>query len=308
MGRVLLVFLFATSLLASGQTIVVSQPGQSPIPATPTATLPGSGTPSGAPPMGGVNDGRTGGSGAVYQPNYAAPGGYLVTTPTATAETVNPMPPAPGDNFRAADPNKGTGYGVQSFQSDADSKAAAPAMSLAQAAAQYKQQRESMKSRTFMNGDLYALKGNPGAQFANGEMSLPQNDDAGTAAGENIQPSGDTTGVLNPRDLAEVERALARSRINADQDAAVNNASGTENVEMARARLPESDEAADESTQPAANQPAADRRAANAASQDEVAADRLPASSSSLPLIAFLGCAAIAIGVSYRLIAARSRK
>jgi hypothetical protein len=216
-------------------TPAVSQPmsGALPVPAPPEATLPGSGTPVGVPPELGINDARTGGTGAIVQPGIsdlqiggqqllpmpvqvatpqAAPqnaataqagaptevGEYEVTQEGSTATM--PTTPTIGEQFRS--PLAMSGSAGQATRR----------MSLAEFASQLKVKKPLTK-RTFDNNDIAALNNQAPNTLRPASEDLPQGDQPAPAA----PPKKDNTRVLDQKDLRKVQDALERSKQNQNQ-------------------------------------------------------------------------------------------
>jgi hypothetical protein len=254
MGRILgISWLFAalaTAAIAQNQTStvvitatpvpipgpVVSQPmsGALPVPAPPEAALPGSGTPLGAPPQLGINDARTGGTGAIVQPGVgdlriggqqllpvpvqvatpeAAPGNLgapqaggaaaYVSSEGSQAENAGTMPTEPGSTQEFRAPLSLTGDSRSTRQ-----------MSLAEFAAQLKVKKPLTK-RTFDNNDISALNSQAPSGLRPASEDLPQSD-------QPVQPTPpkkdqNNTRVLDQNDLKKVQDALERSKKNQSQ-------------------------------------------------------------------------------------------
>lgn len=302
MFRSLLVFGLASSLLAvcqvpagttvNGGYVAPAMPGP-PLLTPPNAALPGSGPATGAPPAVGVNDSRYGGAGDVYAPSSGTLiGSELPATPSTVVATG-------ADNAAASSANpsgKAVNVGMGDFE---EQPANQPETSLADIARKYKAERAAKHPSEFDNNNIpHASYGTPDTNAA----ALPQSDQASATYGSSGTASA-PEGVFDQGDYAAVQGALARTQ------AASHTTASNDTVASAMPDPNQPYAAQDNSAQQPAN---ANQQNANDATTPQVdnqannnvaAKKQLPASASSLPLIAFLGLIALAVGgmFTYRL-------
>jgi hypothetical protein len=226
---------FTQQVNTSTGTAVVGNPAVmtngAPVIITPPAvTLPGSGTPVGAPVQVGVNDPRN-------PSGYVQESGPMVTSPsvlTITPPSVSvPNAPVSVAGPVAATATNGTsaaanGRATNTGANGASSAAAVPAgfnmgvagpasmststhgTTVADAAARFKAEKASIRARMITNQDIAALNGRNGngiGMNANNQ-SMPQSD---VPANQN-QSDGSSQGVLDQRDLNAVKAAVARTQ------------------------------------------------------------------------------------------------
>jgi hypothetical protein len=229
-------FGFAQQVNTSTGTAVVGNPAVmtngAPVIITPPAvTLPGSGTPVGAPVQVGVNDPRN-------PSGYVQESGPMVTSPsvlTITPPSVS-VPNAPvsvAGPFAASGTNgtNSTANGAATTNTGANgsgSAATVPAgfsmgvagpalmststrgLTVADAAARFKAEKASIRARVITNQDIAALNGRNGngiGMNANNQ-SMPQSD----VPANQSQNDASSTGVLDQRDLNAVNAAVARTQ------------------------------------------------------------------------------------------------
>jgi hypothetical protein len=213
----------------SGNAPVTS--GALPLPAPPSAALPGSGTPVGAPPDVNVNNAAQGGSGAIVQPGAVVVGGEAyVNQPPAVATPVSTPQNIPGPEAtagietvpsasEATQPTTPMILG-RTFAGSATVPAPAPAKSLGEVAAQMRGNKPLPK-RTFDNSDITALNQQAPQGLRPQSEDLPQGDQPLTAtpqqkgkkpsAAKPPQPQAGN-GALDQNDLAAVEAAVKKSK------------------------------------------------------------------------------------------------
>ena len=205
-----------------------------PLLSTPNVALSGSGTPTGAPPALGVNDLRGNAVGSVYVPgsvSATAPGQTAFSSPAVVSGGTAAAVPA-GPNAAAGD-NAATALAapmgiMTSFIPDSRSRTAASAaapISLGEIAAQFRSKGKPQpvqSDRVYTNNDILAM-GNT-ATFRGQTVDLPQSDVANPEPDENapaanprqqsreLQRESDDKGVLDARDLRDVEAAIARNK------------------------------------------------------------------------------------------------
>lgn len=217
----------------SGNAPVTS--GALPLPAPPSAALPGSGTPVGAPPDVNVNNAAQGGSGAIVQPGAVVVGGQAyvneppaVATPLATPQNI-PGPeatPAMETIPSASEATQPTAPVIlgRTFAGSATVQAPAPQKSLGEVAAQIRGNKPLAK-RKFDNNDITALNQQAPQGLRPQSEDLPQGDQPLTAtpqpkgkkpsAARPPQPQANIQGdqgALDQNDLAAVEAAVKRSK------------------------------------------------------------------------------------------------
>jgi hypothetical protein len=285
MGRVVAIFQLSVSLTCFSQTNTPQN----------TTTIPAHVNLEPAPP---VQYGTASSTNVVSQPpgtvgeaNYgtpfvpAGPPPSVVVPSTAPTNAVVGLP---------ADVNmNGVSYATEAAPS------AAPSVGVADAAARYRTSKAGMKSRVIDNNTLSTLDKNPSGLVTANEMTMPQSDVSPeeAAALRNAKPThaaADET--LDPRDLAAVEAAVRRGENG--QDIAEPNNSASENQAGAQSGQVSGDAAPNAVPAQGQNQ----NRATGAANQQEPQAprnderERLPESSSALPLLALLGFIALSGG------------
>jgi hypothetical protein len=253
MGRTLGMLLFCLSITAAAQVNVVGgyavpQPTSVPLLSPPNVALPGSGTPTGAPPALGVNDLRNNPTGAIYTPGIGETivGGQNLTGNAYVVSTnvnAGPANEATGQPFSAVEQRSGNAAGgnapipgnarqqqggnqrpmtvpfgiMTKFTPDASRGPAAPLVgsSLGEVAAQLRAKKNVVADRNIVNADVNAL-GNR-ATFRGRTVELPQADqlpqgDAADQQGRSPQASDRSEGVLDQNDLRDVEAAVERSK------------------------------------------------------------------------------------------------
>ncbi len=299
MRRYVPLFLLSASLTLSAQVVVTSNgqatlggPGitpaqslssqpQSIVPAN--IALPGSGAATGLPPDVTVNNSAKGGEGSVFQPIQAVgtvsateavsgAGNTLGVTSGNTSGVTSNM----SSSMTSSAGLRPLNLGIQNF-AGAQPVDARSVISLGEVA-RLNKTRNAQQAKTFTNETLGVPRtaDQPQASNASGEFSN------GRATPANV--------VLDQNDLAKVEAALQRHD-GAAQNEEVAGASPTANPAAEYARISSEAESAAPSTQ-AENVPSKEGRGG----LDE----RLPASSSALPLLALLGFAAFSGGIAYR--------
>lgn len=275
------------------------------VPAPPNAALPGSGTPTGTVPDLGINNPLQNVGGAVYQPGVSGyeVGGvpvsneqYLISTPTTNVP--NAIAPAAASETAAS---PGTAAAVSSVYGYASANGAAltsGGKSLAEIAERYHprpSQNAANSKRVFANGDIYALAQKDTGLPKNGSASeaLPQNDQGPEAAQAN--DSNKAADVLDARDLAEVEAAIARSRQVAPNSQATElaqNQPSSSGGQTAQPALPQNDNADTN----APNSTAATSSTDQNGEPTRESAKRLPQTGTELPLMALMGFGALSAG------------
>jgi hypothetical protein len=338
MGRVLGCFVLTLALLGiasaqasngttNGPTAASTmQPAVLGVPAPPNVALPGSGTPTGTPPNLDVNNSLTNSGGSIYQPGVSGyvVGGqpvsgeqYLVSTPTSTPQ--NPLATNNSSATTSSTAPSGTAPSVPNFSASryigsmnsadlkvtaqSSPKAAAPGKSLAEIAEQFHPRQPGQK-HVYVNGDIYALSNKLTPMGGAQNSAMPQSDqqasEQGSANSSRVQTKPED--VLDPNDLAAVERALARS---------TQNQNGGQTTEAANQQNPPSNPATNELAENSApQQPTGQADQSQAKPQSDQAADQnadqtaqqpqkqqLPASGSELPLMAILGVGALCAGL-----------
>lgn len=294
-----LLFIVSTGLIASAQT--PSQDSRN-IPQTPPATnylltppnvaLPGSGVATGQPLRNdvNVNDARNPQGGAVFQPaagSAAVADTYRLSTPITSVEGNSQAGLAMTESSEPV-----TGDGIRNFSTGTPGSMA-NAKSLGDIASELRGNKPGIGKRAFDNSDIAALSGNT---VGNQAVELPQSDASGAtpsgsvASGPYTTPSGEQ--VLDRRDYAAVEAALARHAEQAEQQASEQ---GSETL-MAENQQPETPQ--QDTSDEAAAEPA--EEPVPAEQQTEESAETLPQTSSTLPLFALLGIGAVTFGMVFR--------
>lgn len=295
MGRVLAVFLLSVSLTAFAQTAQ-----------GPNITIPARVNLDPAPPV--VNSAT-----APYNvmTNPASPNEspvsvqeFRVATPMVPSgpppSVVTPNIPAPETGATgAATSTTATATG----SIGAGLPAPAPSITVAEASAQYKMNKAGMRSRVIDNNSLAALDRNPSGLVTANENTMPQSDAGDTEPQPNAKPEYAAAGdVLDPRDLAAVEAALRRNRSQVEpaEDTAARYETMTSEAESTPQEadaLPQADEAGQSVTAPAATQSQTVQEQSDRA-ESAAPPERLPDSSSGLPLLALLGLVGVAGGIA----------
>lgn len=292
MGRVLAVLLLSASLTALAQTAQ-----------GPHTTIPARVNLDPAPPV--VNSAT-----APYNimTNPASPNESPVSVPEYRVGTpiipsgpppsvVTPNLPAPETGAATAAPAPITG------SIGAPLAEPAPSMSVADASAQYKMNKAGMRSRVVDNNSLAALDRNPSGLVTASEDTMPQSDGGDAEAQPNAKPEHAGAGdVLDPRDLAAVEAALRRSRNQVEPTADTASryetmTSEAESASQSADALPQSDRADESVSAPAATQSEAVQQQSGPA-EPAPPQERLPDSSTGLPLLALLGLVGVAGGIA----------
>lgn len=291
MGRVVAVVLLSLSLTAFAQT--TSQPASSQQTSTIPARVnlePASPVYSATTPMGVVPPPPSPGETPVVWQEYRVATPLVPSGPPSDAISPDTTPANAELNVTSSRTGV-VGYAVASEPSG-------PAISVADAAAQYKSGKANMKSRVIDNNSLATLDNNPSGLVTATELTMPQADITPEDAAEldRAKPEHAAAGdTLDPRDLAAVEAAVRRSQMQVDD------ASATEPTSQAAASSPDAaaqyeqmDREA-EAQQPAAtpSEPAAQPQASPAEQQPR---ERLPESSSALPLLGLMGALAVGGG------------
>ena len=207
--------------------------GSLPLPAPPSAALPGSGTPVGTPPDLSVNNAAQGGSGAVAQPGAVVVGNEAivnvppqVATPSATPMNV-PGPAtspeaAPGEEMApsASQATQPTTPVVmnRTFAGSATVQAPAQRKSLGELSRQIRGNKPLTK-RTFDNNDIVALSQKAPNGLRSQSEDLPQGDQPVTAQPQQkgkkpsaARPPQADNGALDQKDLAAVEAAVKKNK------------------------------------------------------------------------------------------------
>ena len=182
---------------ATGTTIMVTG-SQTPLP---------SAAPVAAPVQVGVNDPR-GGTGYVKQtvPAAGTPESYIVSAPkVAVMESVSA--PAVATNAPSASVGGNAGFRGGVGNVIGATSRSHSSLTVADAAAQFKARKGSLRSRQITNKDIFALKTNnpSNGRFDANAQSMPQSDVTGDVG-------GGSQGVLDQKDLDLVNAALARSQ------------------------------------------------------------------------------------------------
>ena len=224
-------FGFAQQVNTSSGTAVVGNPVVTPVGAPviitpPTVTLPGSGTPVGAPVQIGVNDPRNP-SGYVQEsgPMTTAPSVLTITppavaVPNAPVSVVGPEVAASAGGVSATTNTGGNAAGAPQMTpagfstgvTGVQSMSTRSGMTVADAAARFKTDKASIRARMITNQDISALnaRNSNGVGMNTNNESMPQAD---VPADQNQnQSDAHSNGVLDQRDLNAVNAALARSR------------------------------------------------------------------------------------------------
>jgi hypothetical protein len=234
MGRILGLFLLSVSVSAAAQysvnngyvTTLPSTVQYVPLLAPPNVALPGSGTPTGAPPALGVNDLRTNAVGAIYIPNSEltnvgvsaginVPSG-IGTTTSATAEA------APATDNAGA-PTGSLSLMTRFIPDSGRPAASAPRVaSLGEIAAQFRSRkapRQPVQSdRVYTNNDILAMTST--ATFRGQTVDVPQADNPNPESDavdqpqsrRNLQQESNDRGVLDANDHRAVEAAVERNK------------------------------------------------------------------------------------------------
>jgi len=181
---------------------------------------------------------------------------------------------------------------------------AAPSITVAEASAQYKMNKAGMRSRVIDNNSLAALDRNPSGLVTANEDTMPQSDSGDAESEPSAKPEYAAAGdVLDTRDLAAVEAALRKSRNQEEPtaDTASRYETMTSEAEAAAEAadaLPQSDESAASAggvTAPAATKSEAVQQQSGPETPQP---ERLPDSSTGLPLLALLGLVGVAGGIA----------
>jgi hypothetical protein len=234
MGRILGFVFCSLSLSAVAQMISTSTGTAipiygnyqlAPLLAPPNVALPGSGTPTGAPPALGVNDPRGNAVGAVYVPQSTLSvisGATGFTAPAIVmGGTASNAPAVNEAENNEADRQRPPTFAMN-FVSD-DRRVQRPkSASLGELAAQFRAKRPAppkQGDRVYTNNDIYAMSNT--ASVRGRTMDLPQADSAKPESDVETPPQQqsprmqgkDTNndGVLDQRDLRAVEDALQRN-------------------------------------------------------------------------------------------------
>jgi cobalamin biosynthesis Mg chelatase CobN len=177
-----------------------------------------------------------------------------------------------------------------------------PSVSLGDVARLYKARRGSDHPKEFDNAKLEGrFDGTPQNSAA------PQSSNEAPATNTDAQ---NQQAPLDQRDLAVVERELARSRLQTASNAAANQgASSSENTTIAQASEPQSanqagNQASNQASNQSANAPASAASTPQAPSNANAQAktqkkQQLPASASPLPLLGLMGVLAAGAGAVY---------
>jgi hypothetical protein len=243
-----------------------------------------------------VNDSRNGGAGSVFEPS----GGTLIGS--SLPETPAPIV-APGTSNAADTGENGTAKVFETGMGNfSNSPASRSQESLADIARQYKAKRASQSPREYDNSSVrHASYGTADANAAN----LPQSDQASATYGS-TGTAAVPQGVLNAGDYASVQAALARSQAAANVNATDNtlasampdpNRAAYEAQDNTAQSQPPANANQPQSTMPSTNNEATTPQVGDQATANQAPAKKqLPASASELPLFAFLGLFALAIG------------
>jgi hypothetical protein len=314
--------LLSLSLMAAGQVVTnggyaTTAPGMGqnnpPLIATPTAALPGQGSAQGAPLQEGVNDARTGGTGSVFIPTPVVQGTGNTPNNESTSSAPNAINPSgmapsavPGEAMNPQAKNQPAGQpvniGMQQFTPASRNGAAASAQTaaatpLGDIARQYKTQSAGAHPRVITNDTIAALESNNGGMAMNTAQPLDRNDMADVNAALRRNKGGPNPAVASN---ANVAAAAAPTVANANAAAEYNRMSqeAAESSTQAQNNPPAAGENA---TMPQVNQQPENSNAKAAAPVNGNArANRLPASSSPLPLIALLGAIAVSGGLAMK--------
>jgi hypothetical protein len=215
----------------SSNTPVTS--GALPLPAPPSAALPGSGTPVGTAPDLNVNNAAQGGSGAIVQPNAVVVGGqtYVNEPPTVATPNAAPMN-VPGPEAEAGVEAAPTASEAtqpttpvvmnRTFAGSASMEAPPPQQSLGELSAKIRGNKPLAK-RTFDNSDITAMNQQAPSGLRPQSQDLPQGDQPVTATpqqnGKKPSPAKppqpqaqNNNGALDQHDLAAVEAAVKKSK------------------------------------------------------------------------------------------------
>ncbi len=227
---------------------------------------------------------------------------YGVATPLIPS---GPPPSAvrPAETPAAADTTP-VNSGFISYSSETPAPAG-PAISVADAAAQYRTSKTGVKSRVIDNTTLSTLDRNPSGLVNANELTMPQGDISPEeeAALRNAKPEFAAAGdVLDPRDFAAVEAAVRRGDMQHNpQDGAAaadpRDAASAQYEQMtqeAEAEYRPSAEPRGEVVAPSPTQAEGVPQQSEAVEPDQ--RERLPESSSALPFVALLGFIALAGG------------
>lgn len=299
MGRVLAVLLLSASLTAFAQTTQ-----------GPNITIPARVNLDPAPPV--INSAT-----APYNvmTNPVSPNEspvsvqeYRVATPMVPSgpppSVVTPNIPAPetgaaaGTTATAAAPATATG------SIGAGLPEPTPSITVAEASAQYKMNKAGMRSRVVDNNSLAALDKNPSGLVSANADTMPQSDTGDAEPQPNAKPEYAAAGdVLDPRDLAAVEAALRKSsnQVEPSADTAARYETMTSEAEAAVENadaLPQSDVSDESVAAPAATQSDAVQQQSGPAEAAAPQGERLPDSSTGLPLLALLGLVGVAGGIA----------
>lgn len=202
--------------------------GSLPLPAPPSAALPGSGTPVGTPPDLNVNNAAQGGSGAVSQPGAVVVGNEAivnvppqVATPSATPMNV-PGPEATSGEEAAPTASQATQPTTpvvmnRTFAGEAKVNVPAQPKSLGELSRQIRGNKPLAK-RTFDNNDIMALSQKGPSGLRPQSEDLPQGDQPAVTPQQKGQkpnaakPPRADNGALDQKDLAAVEAAVKKNK------------------------------------------------------------------------------------------------
>lgn len=301
MGRVVAVVLLSLSLTAFAQTTAPA-PASGTVPARVNLD-PATPSVGATTPMNVMTQPAAPGETSIAVPEYRVATPIVPSGPPASA--VESGPSAAPISGVLAQPVVNAGavsYGTEPAAPSAST------VSVADAAAQYRANKATMKSRVIDNNSLATLDNNPSGLVSANDMTMPQSDlsPEEEAALRNAKPEHAAAGdVLDPRDLAAVEAAIRRGEM--QQDAAAAPAAEPPKDDSAAqyeqfSREAESNvQLAQAQTEPQTEPQIAAPDAARTDVVQEESADsreRLPESASTLPFIALLGFLTLAGGAA----------